>query len=76
MIDFITVSALYCDIIIISNYHCSTDGLSKTLILHDIYTDGQSCRLEALFSPVTLAIVSFQNSEMLGARLKSTGPTS
>ena len=34
--------------LLISNYYCSTDGPSKTLILHDIYTDGQSCRLEAL----------------------------
>ena len=38
---------MYCDIIVINNY-CFTDGPSKTLILHDIYTDGQSGRLEAL----------------------------
>lgn len=36
--------------IIYSNYCCSTDGPSKTLILHHIYTDGQSYKLEALFS--------------------------
>ena len=30
--------------------HSSTDGPSKTRILHDIYTDGQSCRLEALLT--------------------------
>ena len=44
---FVIIHCMYCDIIIINNY-CFTDGPSKTLISHDIYTDGQSCRLEAL----------------------------
>ena len=46
---------MYCDIIVINNY-CFTDGPSKTLILHDIYTDGQSGRLEALATPQKMCV--------------------